>query len=173
MENLFEWFVKMFQCLQKTLVIFSIDWLHVNTSRILVSFEVVLILKVLSCLFFLHAFLCLFICSCLKAWLANRCLSTSHYWLKPFGIVQINLIASTWLYWKLSFSDIGCPEHVLKIPNMLHAEDIQKGPCPMNFPTGGMGRVTLLAKKLLILHHLKKPLAKFWSPHHRLIARTK
>ena len=106
MENLFEWFVKMFQCFRTILVIFSIDWLYVNTSRILVSFEVVLILKVLSCLFFLHAFLCLFICSCLKAWLANHCLSTSHYWLKPFGIVQINLIASIWLYWKLSFSDI-------------------------------------------------------------------
>ena len=171
----------MFQCLQTTLVIFSIDWLYVNTSRILVSFEVVLILKVLSWtfkkkkkkFFSTRFFICLFICSCLKAWLANCCLSSSHYWLKPFGIVQINLIASIWLYWKLSFSDVGCSEHVLKIPNMFHAEDIQKGPCPMNFLTGGMGRVTLLAKKLLILHHLEKPLTKFRSPHHRLIARTK
>ena len=56
---------------------------------------------------------------------------------------------------------------------MFHAEDTQKDPCPMNFSTGEMGRVPLLAKKLLILHHLEKSLAKFWSPHHRLIAPTK
>ena len=101
---------KMFQYLRKTLLILVSDWLYVDASGIFVSFEVALSLFFKSSFLFIFftVFICLVINSSLQSWLTNLCLSFWQYWLKLFGVMQIRLILSAWLYVILSFSDLEC-----------------------------------------------------------------